>query len=135
MAADVTMNRKIVVLTWKAPFNQMGLLSFGIHPRKKCPQALLRAFASKRYEASEWMFMIMSDAWKQTLASACPARYGASLGETLCFINNLTLRLKIEEFSLWARSEHLKSQPNHPKRMAGFKNECIFVFCIRRNCL
>jgi hypothetical protein len=40
-------------------------------------------------------------------------RYGASLGEALCYINNPTLRLKIEERNVL--------------------NECIFVFCIHRN--
>jgi hypothetical protein len=41
---------------------------------KKSPHVRLRAFASDRYDASEWMFKIMSDAWKQTFASACPER-------------------------------------------------------------
>ena len=53
-------------------------------------------------------------------------RYGASLGVALCFINNPILRLKIEEFSLSARSEHLKSQPNYPKHMVGSKNNSFF---------
>ncbi len=47
-AADAMTNCKIIVLTWKAPFNWIGLPSFGIHLRKKCPHALLRAFASDR---------------------------------------------------------------------------------------
>jgi len=29
---------------------------------KKCPHTLLRAFVSKSYNASEFMFMIISDA-------------------------------------------------------------------------
>ena len=68
------MNNKFVVLTWKAQFKQIVVLTVGTHPKKKWPHALLWAFASERYEVSECMFIIMSDAWKRTFASACPAR-------------------------------------------------------------
>jgi hypothetical protein len=44
--AEKTMNHK-------APFNCMGSPFFGIHPKKKCPHALLHAFASERYDTSE----------------------------------------------------------------------------------
>jgi hypothetical protein len=41
LAAEATTNLIIVVLTWKALFNQMGLPSFGIHPIKMptCPDS------------------------------------------------------------------------------------------------
>jgi len=68
-AADGTTNRKIAHNLKNAPFNLMGFVGSGFHPMKKCPHALLWALASDKYDASEWIFNIMSDAWKRTLAS------------------------------------------------------------------
>jgi hypothetical protein len=58
----------------ESPVQPNGLVVFWNPTEEKWPQALLRAFASERYEASEWMIMIMSDAWKQAFTSACPTR-------------------------------------------------------------
>ena len=38
-------------------------------PRKKSPASLLLGRVSERYEVSEWMFKIMSDAWNLILAT------------------------------------------------------------------
>ena len=51
-----------------APFTLMGLVGSGRQPMKKCPQAQLWTFTSKRYDALEWMFSIMSEARKRTMA-------------------------------------------------------------------
>jgi hypothetical protein len=78
---------------------------------------------------------ISYEQWASSLAAFYDLGVWCKPGWGTCFINNPTLRLKIEEFSLLARLEHLKSQPNHPKRMAGSKNKCIFystyvgIFC------
>ena len=64
----------IVVLTKNAPLSSIGSPSIGIEPMKKCPQVRLRACGSDRYDASEWMFITMSDAWNLTFASECDAR-------------------------------------------------------------
>ncbi len=61
-AADATTSCSIVELTWNAPFKRMGSQFFGIQPMKKWPHAWLLAFASDKYDASECMFSIMSDA-------------------------------------------------------------------------
>jgi hypothetical protein len=47
-AVDATMNLIIVEFVWNAPFNFIGLLSYGIQPMKKCPHALLQALVSVR---------------------------------------------------------------------------------------
>ncbi len=60
--AEATTNRNMAHRIKKAPFNLMGLVGSAHQPMKKCPQALLWAFASERYNASEWMLRIMSDA-------------------------------------------------------------------------
>ncbi len=52
-----------------APFNLVGFVGSAFHPMKKCLHALLWALASDKYDASEWIFNIMSDAWKRTVAS------------------------------------------------------------------
>ena len=61
-ATDATTNRMTVVLVWKAPFNTIGSLSLGIDPMKKCPHVRLRAPGAERYDASECMFITISDA-------------------------------------------------------------------------
>ena len=63
-----------VVLVWKAPFNTMGLLSLGIDPIKKCPHVRLHAPRAERYNASECMFIIISDASNLTFAGLLLAR-------------------------------------------------------------
>jgi hypothetical protein len=52
----------------------MGFPSIGTSPMKKWPHALLRAFGSLKYEASEWMFIIISDARNRTTAFGCVAK-------------------------------------------------------------
>jgi hypothetical protein len=47
----------------------MGFVGSAFHPMKKFPHALLWALASDKYDASEWIFNTMSDAWKRTVAS------------------------------------------------------------------
>jgi hypothetical protein len=61
-AAEATTKRNIAHRVKKAPFNLMGMVGSARQPMKKCPQALLWAFASERYNASKWMLRIMSDA-------------------------------------------------------------------------
>jgi hypothetical protein len=68
-AADATTNRKIAHKVKNALFNLMGFVGSAFHPMKKCPHALLWALASDKYDASECIFYIMSDAWKRTVAS------------------------------------------------------------------
>ena len=51
------------------PFRQIGWPFLGNQPRKKCPDAWLRAHALERYEASEWIFRIMSDTRKGIVTS------------------------------------------------------------------
>jgi hypothetical protein len=53
---EATTKRNIAHRVKKAPFNLMGLVRSACQPMKKCPQAWLWAFASKRYEASECMY-------------------------------------------------------------------------------
>jgi hypothetical protein len=57
-----------------APFNLIGLLSFAVHPMKKCPHALLHALASDKYDALEWRFMIRSNAQNRMVALGFVAR-------------------------------------------------------------
>ncbi len=61
-AEEATTKGNIAHRVKKAPFNLMGLVGSVRQPMKKCPQAWLWVFASKRYEASEWIFRIMSEA-------------------------------------------------------------------------
>ncbi len=61
-AADATTNLSILHSVKNAPFSLIGVPSIGKEPINKCPLARLRAFDSKRYEASLWMFNIMSEA-------------------------------------------------------------------------
>jgi len=68
-AADATTNRIIAHNEKNSPFNLMGFVGSAFHPMKKCPHALLWALASDKYDVSEWIFNIMSDAWKRTVAS------------------------------------------------------------------
>jgi hypothetical protein len=74
LAADATTNQSMVHKVKNAPFNLMGPLSCDVHPMKKCPHALLCALASGKYDALEWMFMIMSDAWNRMVVSGFVAR-------------------------------------------------------------
>jgi hypothetical protein len=68
LAVDATMNHIIEHSMWNALFNLISCLSLGNHPRKKCPHALLRDLGFVRYDTSEWIFMIILDARKRTLA-------------------------------------------------------------------
>ncbi len=52
----------------------MGIVASGFHPMKKWPHARLCALFSDRYDAFECIFKIMSEAWKQTVASGLVAR-------------------------------------------------------------
>jgi hypothetical protein len=60
--AEAMTKRNIAHRVKKAPFNLMGLVGSACQPMKKCPQAWLWAFASKSYEASEYILRIMSEA-------------------------------------------------------------------------
>jgi hypothetical protein len=51
-----------------------GSPSLGDHPIKKCLHAQLQTSDSDKQEVSEWTFMIMSEAWKQIVASEFVAR-------------------------------------------------------------
>jgi len=73
-AADATTNRKIAHSVKNAPFNLMGFVGSAFHPMKKCPHALLCAFAADKYDASEWMFRIISEVWNLMVASGLVAR-------------------------------------------------------------
>jgi hypothetical protein len=56
-----------------APFSRIASPSFGIHPKKKWPHALLLPFLTERYDASEWMLRIISEARKRIVASGFDA--------------------------------------------------------------
>jgi hypothetical protein len=73
-AADATTNHDIAHKVKNAPFNLIGCVGLGVHPMKKCLHAQLCAFASDKYDASEIMFNIISDAWNRTVASKCVAK-------------------------------------------------------------
>jgi hypothetical protein len=60
--AEAMLNHNMAQRVKKAPFNLMGLVRSARQPMKKCPQALLWAFALERYDASKWMLRIMLDA-------------------------------------------------------------------------
>jgi hypothetical protein len=68
-AADAMRNLKIAHDVKNAPFNLMGFVGSAFHPIKKCLHAPLWAFASDEYDAPEWTFNTMSDAWNRTVAS------------------------------------------------------------------
>ena len=72
-AADAAANFRMVHRVKIAPFSRVALPSLGIHPRKMWPHALLLPFQTKRYDASEWMFRIISDAQKRIVASGLNA--------------------------------------------------------------
>jgi hypothetical protein len=61
-AAEVTTKCNTAHRVRKASFNLMGLVGSACQPMKKCPQARLWAFASKRYKASECILRILSEA-------------------------------------------------------------------------
>ncbi len=73
-AADATTNLKIAHNVKNAPFNLMGFVGLAFYPMNKCLHALLWALASDKYDASEWIFSIISDVWKGTVASECIAK-------------------------------------------------------------
>ena len=68
-AADAATNFKMVHRVKMAPSSQIASPSFGIHPRKKWSHAMILPFLTERYEASEWMLRIISDAQKCMVAS------------------------------------------------------------------
>ena len=72
--ADMTTNQRMAHKVKNAPFNLMGLPSLGVQPMKKRPHALLRASDSVKYDASQCMFIIMSDARNRIVASGYVAR-------------------------------------------------------------
>ncbi len=61
-AAEATTKHNIAHRVKKAPFYLMGLVGSVLQPMKKCPQAWLWVFASKRYKASKWILRIMLEA-------------------------------------------------------------------------
>ena len=61
-AAEATTKRKIAHSVKNTPFNFIGFVGLGFHPMKKWPHDLLCALASNKYDASKWMFIIMTDA-------------------------------------------------------------------------
>ena len=61
-AAEAATNFNILHKEWIAPFNLIGCPSTGTEPKKKCPPARLRDLGAVRYDASEWMFKIISEA-------------------------------------------------------------------------
>ena len=72
-AADATTKRKIKHSVWKAPLSVISFPSIGKDPMKKWPHALLRAFGSLRYDASEWMLNTMSDARNRMQQGGLPS--------------------------------------------------------------
>ncbi len=72
--ADAMTNRSMAHNVKNAPLNLMGLPSLGGQPMKKWPHALLRAFDSDQYDASECTFIIMSDTLNRIVASGYVAR-------------------------------------------------------------
>ena len=73
-AAEATTKQRMAHKVKNAPFNLMGSPSLGVQPIKKWPHALLRASDSDKYDASECMFIIMSDARNRIVASGYVAR-------------------------------------------------------------
>jgi hypothetical protein len=59
-------NFRIEHSAWNAPFSCIGSPFFGNQPSKKCPRTRLWALGSDKYDASDWMLRIMSDARKHT---------------------------------------------------------------------
>ncbi len=72
--AEATTKQRMAHKVKNAPFNLMGSPSLGVQPIKKWPHALLRASDSDKYDASECMFIIMSDAWNRIVAFGYVAR-------------------------------------------------------------
>jgi hypothetical protein len=68
-AMEETMKRKMAHSVKNAPLSWIGLPSFGDHPIKIWPQAWLGHADSDKYNESEWMFSIMTEAWKQMVMS------------------------------------------------------------------
>ena len=60
--AEYAMNFMMFQRVYIASFRQMGALSRGIHPRKKCPDTRLLASLSEAHYASKWMLRNTSDA-------------------------------------------------------------------------
>jgi hypothetical protein len=73
-AAEATMKQRIAHSVKNAPFNFTGSPSLGAQPMKKCLHARLRASDFDMYDASEWMFKIMSKALNHIVASRYVAR-------------------------------------------------------------
>lgn len=73
-AADAATNFKMVLTTWMAPLRRIGMLSLGTQPRKKWPPIRLRDWGALRYEASLWIFRIISDDRKRMVASGWVAQ-------------------------------------------------------------
>ena len=67
-AADAATIFKIVHREWMDPLSLIFVLFLGMELRKKCPPALLLAFDAVKYEASECMLRIMSDALYRIVA-------------------------------------------------------------------
>ena len=67
-AADAATSFSIEHVVKIFPFNLIGSPSFGKLHKKKYPPALLRALAAVKYDASECMFKIMSEARYLTFA-------------------------------------------------------------------
>ena len=61
-ASDATKKFSIWHSVNIAPLRWTGCLSCGFRPRKKCPSDRLLASLSDKYDAYEWMFMIIPDA-------------------------------------------------------------------------
>ena len=72
-AADAATNFRMVHRVKIAPFSPITSPSFGIYPRKKWSHVLLLPFLTERYDASEWMSRIISDAQKSIIASGLDA--------------------------------------------------------------
>jgi hypothetical protein len=73
-AAEAMTKQRIAHSVKNAPFNFMGPPLLGVQPMKKCPHAWLQALDSDRYDASEWMFNIMSEALNCIVVSGYVAR-------------------------------------------------------------
>jgi hypothetical protein len=73
-AAEATTKQRITLSVKNAPFNFMGSPSLGVQPMKTCLHAWLRALDLDRYDASKWMFKIISKALNHIVASGYEAR-------------------------------------------------------------
>jgi hypothetical protein len=61
-AAEAATSWRITHRSWIGPFNLIGSFGWGTDPRKNLPDALLLARLSDKYDASECMFNIISEA-------------------------------------------------------------------------